>query len=229
MLSTPVSSYRSSRRRRPLMPFEVGEFLADIAAFDTVTVGAYLLLWAQGGSLPNDDVQLARLARLSLGKWRGVKAQLWRLFTPGDRGGTTITHEQLREAQEKAIRKRAHAKLAGSRGGRTTASRFRHEIGDDQAVTTAGQRMLQHSTSVGSVSSAGRDTAFIACFDWLASEMRKSPERSSRPKRTWREEALERWKELLSRRAFDRAWDAAVIARGAVGWKRPGRPSKSPH
>ena len=64
-------------------PFYVGDYLRDTSRLTTEQHGAYLLLlfdqWANG-PLPDDDLQLASIARLSVDRWLQVRPSLERFF-----------------------------------------------------------------------------------------------------------------------------------------------------
>lgn len=68
----------------PALPLWTDAYLADTTHLTTLEHGAYLLLlmtmWRAGGSLPNDDKQLARFARLTSGQWARVKPTLFAFF-----------------------------------------------------------------------------------------------------------------------------------------------------
>jgi uncharacterized protein YdaU (DUF1376 family) len=59
--------------------------LADTGHLTTIEHGAYLLLlitmWRAGGTLPNDDKQLARYARMTAGQWARIKPNMMPFFT----------------------------------------------------------------------------------------------------------------------------------------------------
>jgi len=68
----------------PYMQFHVSEYLADTTHLTTEEHGAYLLLifryWQTGAPLPNDDVLLARFARVSDDKWPQIRSVIQHLF-----------------------------------------------------------------------------------------------------------------------------------------------------
>jgi uncharacterized protein YdaU (DUF1376 family) len=69
-------------KRYPFFPLYVADFVADdrVEAMSTEQVGSYVLLlckaWTQEvvGTVPDDDRVLARWARVSIGRWRRIKA-----------------------------------------------------------------------------------------------------------------------------------------------------------
>jgi uncharacterized protein YdaU (DUF1376 family) len=102
----------------PYFPLYPGDYLADTAHLRTVEHGAYLLLlmaqW-RNGSVPDDDVMLARIARLRLDKWRRMSPVIREFFGPGDKPGTLqqkrlnaeLAHaREVSEARAKAARAR---------------------------------------------------------------------------------------------------------------------------
>jgi hypothetical protein len=64
-----------------------------------------------------------------------------------------------------------------------------------------------------------------ACRKWLELQMRASPG----IKLLTRKAAKESWKTQgkISARAFNRAWDAAILSSGAIAWSKAGAPKKS--
>ena len=71
---------------RPWMPLYIGDYLRDTAHLRAAESGAYLHLimaYWQAGGLPNDDRQLATIARMSDAEWKRAKPVLARFFGPG--------------------------------------------------------------------------------------------------------------------------------------------------
>jgi uncharacterized protein YdaU (DUF1376 family) len=70
------------------MPFYVGDYLRDTARLSTEAHGAYLLLifeyWTSGRPLPDDDRQLAAIAKLSKFRWQKLKILLATFFSVAD-------------------------------------------------------------------------------------------------------------------------------------------------
>jgi hypothetical protein len=92
-------------------------------------------------------------------------------------------------------------------------------------VEPAGPTQNEPKRSVLRLQTSAR--AERACCEWLSSEMKNSPDIRLKSKDAWWEATHERWPDRLSRRAFDRAWDAAISASGAHAWSLPGAPRKS--
>jgi len=64
------------------------------------------------------------------------------------------------------------------------------------------------------------------CQAWLEGLMRKSLERRPNPKRFYRAQAVEKWKEKLGPHGFNIAWKKAITATDS-NWGKPGAPKKS--
>jgi uncharacterized protein YdaU (DUF1376 family) len=80
----------------PYMPFYIGDHLRDTRILTTEEQGAYLLLifeyWSKG-SLPDDDAQLARIAGLSLARWRKMRPSIEAYFY--DRSAGRWHHKRI--------------------------------------------------------------------------------------------------------------------------------------
>ena len=96
------------------MPLYVADYMADTAHLSTLEHGAYMLLimtyWRRGG-LPDDDVQLARITRLSVDEWLNVRSTFVELF------GNGWSHKRIDDELAKADEKSRKASLAGKRSG----------------------------------------------------------------------------------------------------------------
>ncbi|PBB22265.1 hypothetical protein CK228_22280 [Mesorhizobium sp. WSM4312] len=107
---------------RPFMQLYVSDFVGDTLQLSTEQIGAYMLIlmamWNAGGRLPDDDAKLARVARLSLKRWRAISADLLGFF---ERQAGEIGHKRLtRELHKAQVKSEARA-AAGARGGAVTA------------------------------------------------------------------------------------------------------------
>lgn len=104
---------------RPWMPFYPADYLGDTGHLTTLQHGAYVLLilhyWQRSG-LPDDDAQLASIAKMTAGDWKRARPILHGLFQhPGWRHKRI--DEELAEAEAK-YNKRANA---GQKGGKAKA------------------------------------------------------------------------------------------------------------
>lgn len=72
------------------MPWYIDKYLGDTTNLTTEQHGAYCLLlmsmWKKQGVLPNDNKQLAPIAKLSLGKWKSYRPVLIQFFRITDDG-----------------------------------------------------------------------------------------------------------------------------------------------
>ncbi|BCG71963.1 hypothetical protein MesoLj113a_31210 [Mesorhizobium sp. 113-1-2] len=107
---------------RPFMQLYVSDFVGDTLQLSTEQIGAYMLIlmamWNAGGRLPDDDAKLARVARLSLKRWRAISGDLLTFF---ERESGEIGHKRLtRELHKAQVKSEARA-AAGARGGAATA------------------------------------------------------------------------------------------------------------
>lgn len=100
--------------RRPWMPLYIADYLADTSHLTAAQHGAYLLLlmhyWKTGG-LPDNDAQLARVARMSDHEWSTTRPVVRAFFQDG--WFHKRVDDELKEA-EAAYGRRA---AAGRRGG----------------------------------------------------------------------------------------------------------------
>ncbi len=113
----------------PYMPLYVADYLADAAHLTTLQHGAYLMMlmtyWQRGKPLPADDVQLARIARLSRREWNANRAELRAFFYEEE---NTLKHRRVETELAKVEAKSLKCKKAGQ--------------------ASAQQRLNERSTSV---------------------------------------------------------------------------------
>ncbi|MBN9216827.1 MAG: DUF1376 domain-containing protein [Mesorhizobium sp.] len=111
---------------RPFMQLYVSDFVGDTLPLSTEQIGAYMLIlmamWNAGGRLPDDDAKLARVARLSLKRWRAISADLLGFF---EREAGEIGHKRLTRELLKAQAKSKARASAGARGGAATALKIK--------------------------------------------------------------------------------------------------------
>lgn len=119
---------------RPWMPLYVADYLADTGHLSATEHGAYLLLimhyWSNG-SLPTDDVKLARIARLPANEWQEYRDAIAAFFTADWR------HTRIDAELDKFEVKRQARVAAGSRGG-TAAAKNRKQV--QQTNSNAGSK-----------------------------------------------------------------------------------------
>lgn len=102
---------------RPWMPLYIGDYLADTAHLRAAESGAYIHLimhyWRNDG-LPDDDIQLAAIARMTMDEWRSARVLIEPLFKAGKWKHKRIEVE-LAKARQKVE--------AGQKGGLAKAKR----------------------------------------------------------------------------------------------------------
>ncbi|HLJ64142.1 MAG TPA: DUF1376 domain-containing protein [Stellaceae bacterium] len=101
------------------MPFYIGDYLADTLHLTRDQHGAYILLifayWRRGRPLPDDDGQLAAIAKAAPAEWRrGLRAALAPFFriADGEWHHKRIDFELARAQSVSQARARAGAKGA---------------------------------------------------------------------------------------------------------------------
>lgn len=110
---------------RAWMPIYWGDFLRDTMHLNAEQTGAYLLLiasyWCRGAPLPDDDRQLARVAKVSIFKWKGMVEILRPFFIISN--GAWV-HERLEyeilRSSERSASARASAYASAEQRARTS-------------------------------------------------------------------------------------------------------------
>lgn len=124
---------------RPFMQLYTSDFLGDTQDLSAEYIGSYMLLlmtmWNKGGSLPFDEVKLARVARLTVEEWRLAWADLGPLFDVID---GKLSHGRLTFELTKFATKSAARKEAGSRGGKSKS------LKDKKAALAIASGLPQH-------------------------------------------------------------------------------------
>ena len=99
------------------MPLYIGDYLADTMHLTGPEHGAYLLLLMHSwrtGPLPDDDRQLAAIARTEAAAWRRMSATIRAFFTAVDGGLVQGRLERERERQTGKIEQRRAAGKASA-------------------------------------------------------------------------------------------------------------------
>jgi uncharacterized protein YdaU (DUF1376 family) len=104
----------------PIMPLKTDALIADTTHMTTEEFGAYvrllIVMWRQGGRLPNDPKQLARIA--------GVAPQRWHFITENVMRPMTVTAETVSQKRLTSTwldvqeRRRKRVEAARKRWGR---------------------------------------------------------------------------------------------------------------
>lgn len=106
----------------PSMPLFPDAYLADTTHLSTEEHGAYFLLlmamWRRGGTVPNDDKDLARIVGLTPAKWLKIKTRLMSFLIIEN---NEISQKRLKKEWEYVHEKRQKNAKNGSKGGRPKA------------------------------------------------------------------------------------------------------------
>lgn len=98
----------------PYMPLYVADYLADTAHLSVTEHGAYMLLimnyWQRGNSLPANDLQLSRIARMNLKDWLKVRPNIEGFFHEIDE---QWIHGRIEDELGKVRAKSQQASIAG--------------------------------------------------------------------------------------------------------------------
>lgn len=109
----------------PKMPIHIGDYMRDTGHLRAAEHGAYVMLlfhyWSTG-SLPNDDRQLAAIARMSAAEWKRARPIIEAFFDPGWRHGRVekdlatarASYEKRAKAGEKGGKAKAETKQSSS-------------------------------------------------------------------------------------------------------------------
>lgn len=107
---------------RPFMQLYVSDFIGDTLHLTTEQIGAYMLtlmaMWNAGGKLPADEAKLARVARMSVKKWKVISGDLLAFFHEED---GFISHNRLTKELQKSESKSQSRAAAGAEGGKAKA------------------------------------------------------------------------------------------------------------
>lgn len=141
--------------RRNFMPLYIRDFLGDTAHLSAAQTGAYLCLimdyWLHDG-LPDDDLKLAQIARVSPKAWRTMRPTIQAFFRDGWRHKRIdaeltkmiCTAQRKHEAALKAGTMSAIARERNRQNGAT--SRSPHVNVTSTPRSTSRQRHVNHST-----------------------------------------------------------------------------------
>ena len=135
------------------MPLYVPDFLTATTHLSTEETGAYLLVlmgaWTRGGKVPDDEKQLARIAKTDLDTWRRISPVLKPFFTV--EGGFWIQCRLLHE-KEKAIRNCEKRQAVGKLGGRpkSQTNRITNRLSNSLPIGEANQNPFTSTISTNS-------------------------------------------------------------------------------
>jgi len=122
----------------PMQQWYPDTHIADTANLTLEEQGAYRLLmdhmWIKGGTIRNDDKEIARLLRISIKRWQKIKQRLedYLLFCEGN-----ITQKRLQRDYQNAVNKSKTNAENGRAGGRKTAEKW--QLGQANAVANSAE------------------------------------------------------------------------------------------
>lgn len=161
------------------MPFYVTDYLGDTMHLSTTQHGAYLLLllacWKAGGDLPDDDMQLASITRMSGADWKKSATVLRRFFDAAD---GLLSHGRVKKELEKAKELSEKRSGIGKLGGRPPKAKQTETNRFPDAEAKANQTETPSPSPIHpSLRSGGKRDAALPCppdvdeqtwADWLA-------------------------------------------------------------
>jgi uncharacterized protein YdaU (DUF1376 family) len=113
------------------MSLHIGDYIKDTGHLNALQHGGYLLLimhyWTTGG-LPDDDRQLATIARMTPREWKQCRPILEKFFRDGWR------HKRVDFELAEAARISAAGRKAGIASAKARAARAAPECGDDRST-----------------------------------------------------------------------------------------------
>lgn len=127
--------------RHPVLPLFPEKFFADTAHVSAEAAAFYMVLiahaWTRGGSLPNNDVALRNMTRLSRHKWVVIRHEILPFWTVGEDGRLhqkRLDAEWKRASEKHAAPQRAMQKVAEQKHKSHTRHRAQkvNEIKDPQ-------------------------------------------------------------------------------------------------
>lgn len=149
---------------RPFMQLYPSDFVGDTLQLSPEQIGVYLLMlmamWNADGELPNDDVKLARVARLSLKKWRSVAPDIMPFFTVD---GDKVTHRRLTKELQKSERQSQSRSAAGVKGFQAKSLKYNNA---GQANAQAGLKHSPEPYRKGRATLSGQTEGMVALDRW---------------------------------------------------------------
>lgn len=136
----------------PKMPIHIGDLLRDTGHLRAFGIGAYLLLmfhyWSTGG-LPDNDEQLAAIARMTRGEWTKHKPTLQAFFKDGWK------HGRIDYELDKARNISDAAREAGKASGRSRS--VKPPLNDRSPIVEPTLEPLNHSKKDAAADAAGAE------------------------------------------------------------------------
>lgn len=157
---------------RPWMPLYIADYLADTTRLSTIEHGAYVLLimeyWRNGG-LPDNDRQLANIAKLSLAQWKKMRPIIQGFFRDGWRHkriddelahAAEVSNKRKAAAEEKHRQKAANASANDDAKAPPFAGAYEHTLHTPQST--------KEEKDIGAVAKATRPPDPVFLKFWKA-------------------------------------------------------------
>lgn len=142
----------------PYMPFFVADYLADTTHLTCEEHGAYMLLlmvmWKAGGSLPCEDIALARITRLPLPRWKKVAPNVLPFFVVE---GAVLRHRRVSAEIEKSQKISQARSEIGKRGGEAKALKEKEAVlanAENLPKQKPGKTLPSHTSSINTTSNS---------------------------------------------------------------------------
>jgi uncharacterized protein YdaU (DUF1376 family) len=153
---------------RPWMPLYIADYIKDTSHLRALESGAYLHLimayWVSG-RLPNDDRQLATIAKLTDREWRGCKAVLAEFFGPDWSSHKRIDKELAETVKRGEVLSEKARNAANKRWSKHAASM--PQASPEQSPSNAPQCTLHTSHNTKKESEDISAVAIATCAtDW---------------------------------------------------------------
>jgi hypothetical protein len=140
----------------PMQQWYPDAHIADTANLTLEEQGAYRLLmdhmWIKGGSLKNDDKEIARLLRISVKKWQKLKPKLEGYLLIYE---SILTHKRIQKDYKKACETSKINAENGRLGGLKTAEKWQSSQATALASSTSfapsARRANGHAKPIGDV------------------------------------------------------------------------------
>lgn len=137
---------------RDILPLEIGRYLQDTAHLDATKSGAYLHLlmhyWLHG-SLPDEDSELATIARVSPDTWSITRVSVMYFFRKGSDG--KLRNPGADKRRSEAVDKHKKAQEKALKAIRTRWARYRDRKAKEEAKNGDTPSITQVQPSIGSV------------------------------------------------------------------------------
>ncbi len=136
----------------PAHPIFWSDFFADTEHMSEAAAKAYLFIighsWIRGGKLKNDDRLIARLCRLTLRRWLGIKDEVMEMLEVDDDG--FIYQRRVRKDYVNVQRRSMVNSKNGSKGGKAKFAKKSNKNNDSDIANARNSSDVRQSETVAS-------------------------------------------------------------------------------